>query len=237
MKINILLCDTFPGLLPESIPSYESMFMNLFDSVEKEPEYEVFNVFDGNLPHNMMTKELYVITGCNLSVYDNVAWIKSLLEWIRRASTHHIHMLGICFGHQALAYALGGEVRRAASGWGVGKRESRFTSDVFQDCFPDGTMQILYNHHDQVTALPCMATRLAESAFCPNEAFLVGDYAVGIQGHPEYTTEYVTHLLLHHSQQEDKETVRRALSSLKDANHDGRLLCKAVLHLFPSLSV
>ena len=93
--------------------------------------------------------------------------------------------------------------------------------------------RLLYNHHDQVVTLPFNAVRLATSDFCVNEAFIVGDYAIGIQGHPEYTVEYATHLLKNHSQGEDKAVVKAALASIKKYGKelDNQVLINAINYL------
>ena len=81
-KINILLCDTFPGLLPPEIPSYASMFREMFRSVFDSIEFEVFLVMAGVLPKTLERNELYLVTGSNSSAYDNDPWILGLMQWI-----------------------------------------------------------------------------------------------------------------------------------------------------------
>lgn len=106
-KINILLCDTFPGLLPPEIPSYASMFREMFRAVDGSLEFEVFPVMAGILPKELEKDELYLITGSNSSAYDDDPWILELIQWIRDVASLHIKLIGICFGHQVIAQALG----------------------------------------------------------------------------------------------------------------------------------
>ena len=215
MKINILLCDTFPGLLPSYIPSYISMFTEMFDAVGSNMEYRVYHAMDGQLPNTVSGDELYLITGCNLSAYDDIKWIKELLLWIVKANEARAKMVGICFGHQVIAQALGGKVVRAPQGWGIGIRESSVVDEEAQKFFPDNKMRLLYNHHDQVVLLPAGAKLVAESEFCPVESFRIGNHILAFQGHPEYIPEYEVHLIAHFAADEPLEVKQEALSSLR----------------------
>ena len=118
--INILLCDTYPGLLPESIPNHESMFYNLFRPVNSGLTFNIYRVMDGELPEQFDPDTLYIIPGSNNAAYDDLPWILSLQEWIRKAAARKVPLVGICFGHQVIAQALGGRVERFPGGWGGG---------------------------------------------------------------------------------------------------------------------
>ena len=102
--INILLCDTFPGLLPESIPNHESMFYNLFRPVNSGLTFNIYRVMDGELPEQFDPDTLYIIPGSNNAAYDELPWILSLQEWIRKAAARKIPLVGICFGHHILTF-------------------------------------------------------------------------------------------------------------------------------------
>lgn len=229
-KINILLCDTFPGLLPAYIPSYESMFMRLLDAAAGEPlAYEVVETWRGVLPGSIRTDELYLVTGSNSGVYEPVPWIRALLQWIREAVAGGARLLGVCFGHQAIAQALGGGVERHAGGWGAGVREATVLDDGLRRFLPGEGMHLLYNHHDQVVRLPPDARLLATSAFCRHEAFGVGGRVLAFQGHPEYVPEYALHLLLNHAQGEPEAVVAAAVRSIAARPHDGLAVARYAL--------
>lgn len=231
MKINILLCDTFPGLLPDYIPSYVSMFTRLFDAAEGGIKYRVFRAMDGQLPDVEATEGLCLITGCNQSVYDDTPWIKGLLQWIKEAHSAKLKLAGICFGHQAVAQALGGEVRRAPQGWGFGIRESRIVDEEAARYFTDGTMRLLYNHHDQVFRLPEEATLVAESAFCAVDSFRIENRILTFQGHPEYVPEYELHLLDNFADDEPQSIRLQARRSIREMTHQGHIAARWILDL------
>lgn len=231
MRINILLCDTFPGLLPDYIPSYIYMFTNLFDSVERGIEYNIYRAMDGELPYPDPNGGLYLITGCDQSAYDDTPWIKALLQWIVKAYEAKAKLVGICFGHQCIAQAMGGRVERAPQGWGFGIRESHVIDGEAQRYFTDGRMRLMYNHHDQVTVLPPTATLVATSDFCPVESFRIGNNILTFQGHPEYIVDYERHLLANFADNEPEQVKVKALESLNTMDHQGTIAARWILDI------
>jgi GMP synthase-like glutamine amidotransferase len=214
MKINILLCDTFADRLPEEIPDYVSMFRKLFGMIDDTVCYEIFDVCQDIYPVSLHRNELYLIPGSRASAYDDTPWIKSLIGFIRKMYSEKVKMAGVCFGHQIIAQALGGKVERAQQGWGTGVRTSMIIDHKALKFFPDMQMNLLYNHHDQVTELPPHAKCFAVSDFCNIEGFYIKDNTLTFQGHPEYTPEYNRYLLLNHSSDEQEEVKTMALASL-----------------------
>ncbi|MCD7937518.1 MAG: type 1 glutamine amidotransferase [Tannerellaceae bacterium] len=239
LKINILLCDTFPGLLPEFIPSYDYLLRKLFlDAIQKHPvfkeyivTFQTFNTYLGELPKEIRPDELYLIPGSNSGVYEDKKWIRKLLGFIQRAHRKKTPMVGICFGHQAIAQALGGKVEPSERGWGTGIRTSLLLAGAGTDYLPDGTLSLHYNHHDQVLELPPEAIRLATSGFCVNEGFRIGDHILAFQGHPEYTDKYNRHLLLNHATGEPEEVKAAALESIKKKKAQGKKVALWILSL------
>lgn len=231
MKLNILLCDEFPGYLPEYIPSYVSMFTKLFDATGLDMEYSIFRTLEGELPDlTLLDKNaIYLIPGCNLSAYDDVEWIKALIEWTIEAFRQGAKLMGVCFGHQLIAYALGGNVERSPKGWGIGMRESKVEDSEALKVFSDGKLRLFYNHHDQVTQLPKGATLISTSAFCPIESYRIGKQVMCFQGHPEYICEYERHLLANFTDGEPEEICQRAIASLDGKPHQGGAIARWVV--------
>jgi len=139
-----------------------------------------------------------VLTGSGAMVTDDTPWIRGLSDWLRARVDEGVPVLGICFGHQLLATALGGEVRDNPRGIEVGTVESIRSGrdDPLLGALP-GRFLVQASHRQSVIRLPPGAVHLAESARDPNHAFRVGDSAWGVQFHPEFddciVPEYVAY--------------------------------------------
>ena len=114
---------------------------------------------------------------------------------VRKVADSDRPFVGICFGHQLLARALGAEVKRAARGWGVGvlpmtvlRREDWMRPAL-------ATVRMQYMHADQVTEPPDDATLLGEAAHCPVAMFQCGPRLLGIEAHPEFPSAYARALI------------------------------------------
>ena len=228
-RVNILLCDTFPGRLPDFIPNYESLFLDLFVGIGEQVNYRVFQTWQGELPSVINADEIYLVPGSLDAAYDDKPWIVALLQWIEKAYVRGARLMGVCFGHQAIARALGGAVRQFAGGFGVGVRASRVIDRDMKTYFPGQEMRLLYSHHDQVVALPQDAELCATSDFCENESFRIGHQVITFQGHPEFTVAYSRHLLTNCSDDVDPVVRSAALLSLDGMKPQGDIAARFAL--------
>jgi GMP synthase (glutamine-hydrolysing) len=133
-----------------------------------------------------------VVSGSHAMVTDREPWSERLAAWLQRCVAQHTPVLGICYGHQLLAHALGGEVGLLAGGPEVGTQTVSLTADAAQDPLLAGLpaqLDAQLVHYQSVRRLPQGAVLLASSAMEPHQAFRVGDCAWGVQFHPEFSAE------------------------------------------------
>ncbi|UCG53725.1 MAG: glutamine amidotransferase [Candidatus Latescibacterota bacterium] len=136
-----------------------------------------------------------IVTGSHSMVTDGLDWIERTASWLRVAVGQRIPVLGICFGHQLLAYALGGEVGRNPNGREYGTVEVHLNETANTDGLLGrfgSVIKVHASHTQSVLKLPRGAIRLASSDTDPNQAFVVGGTAWGVQFHPEFDAEIAT---------------------------------------------
>jgi len=135
-----------------------------------------------------------VVTGSSAMVSHREPWSELTGEWLVRAVERGTPVLGICYGHQLLAHALGGEVGRNPRGREIGTVEVRSLATARRDPLLGiwgAAAPAHVTHVESVLALPDGAVRLAESDLDPVQAFAVGERAWGVQFHPEFDADTV----------------------------------------------
>ncbi|MFM4957405.1 glutamine amidotransferase [Aeromonas veronii] len=216
MRLGILDCDRLdPDLADRFGPVYSEMFIRGFAALAPELEFRVWSALDGELPEELHECDAWLITGSRHDAYSDIPWIQALRAWIRQAHDADVKLAGVCFGHQVIAQALGGEVVKSTKGWGLGVSVHPMLADEPWMAPARDQIRILASHQDQVALLPPGATRLAGNDFCPNFMFLQGNNIVAIQGHPEFSVEYNRALIERRRGLLPDERYQSSLSSLE----------------------
>jgi GMP synthase-like glutamine amidotransferase len=187
MHIGILVTNTDRSEFAKARPSDGEKFTTLLKQVRPDWTFTSVEVKDDEFPKHVSDFDGYVIGGSPSSANDPDPWIAELLEFVRSVDEAKIPTIGICFGHQAIAKALGGEVTKGPNGWGFGVAETWFE--------PLGkNMKLHAAHKEQVTRLPEGAEIVGGNEFCPIGAYVKGKHIFSTQYHPELTEEFMVDL-------------------------------------------
>ncbi|NVK44425.1 MAG: glutamine amidotransferase [Oceanospirillaceae bacterium] len=195
MKIGILETGTSPEEMAASYGSYSDLFVRHLGGVDAGLAFEVFRVVDDVLPASAEDCDGWLITGSRHGVYEDLPWMRRLKAFIAEVWQADKPLVGICFGHQIVAEALGGRVEKSKRGWGVGLHRYQLVGDCNGFGGRGGRLTLNALHQDQVVEKPAAARVFASSDFCPYAGLQYGDRILTLQAHPEFTLDYAKALL------------------------------------------
>lgn len=191
MRIGILEAGNPPARLAGRYPSYGQMTSKLIGDPD---DLTVLAITNGQWPSRRDTFDAFLITGSPAGVYDDLPWIEDLIAFLRGLN-RRTKLVGICFGHQIMAEAFGGQVRKSEKGWGLGLHRY----DIHERApWMDSARQVAVAaiHQDQVVAPPPAARILAGNAFTPCGIVAYEDRpAISFQFHPEFEQDYAEALI------------------------------------------
>jgi GMP synthase (glutamine-hydrolysing) len=157
-------------------------------------DVQVVRVFQGESLPDPETVPGVVITGSSAMVTDRAPWSETTAQWLERYVQAGKPVLGICYGHQLLAHALGGEVQVNPRGLEIGTTDVRLNPAARSDELFGRFAEVLHLpvcHVQAVTRLPLSATLLGGTTLDPNHVFRIGACAWGVQFHPEFDANIV----------------------------------------------
>lgn len=186
MRIGILKCGQSPEPLRAALGDYDDMFVELLAG--HGFTFNTYHVEGMEFPRDVHDAEGWLITGSRHGVYEDHAFIPPLEAFIRRAHDQGVPVVGICFGHQIVAQALGGQVEKFSGGWAVGAQDYEWDGQ---------TVTLNAWHQDQVTSPPPGARVAASNDFCRNAALVYGNRALTMQAHPEFGDKFIDGLIEH----------------------------------------
>lgn len=184
MRIGILQTGLAPEALAADMGDYPDMFARLLAG--QGFTFDTYRVVDMQFPANVHEAEGWLITGSRHGAYEDHPFIAPLEDFIRKVYAAAVPLVGVCFGHQIIAQALGGRVEKFKGGWAVGATDYDFGGE---------TLTLNAWHQDQVTKLPAAARVVASNDFCANAALIYDDRAFSVQAHPEFRAEFVDGLM------------------------------------------
>jgi len=184
MLIGILQCGHFPKVDGYPERTYTDLYSSLLAG--RGLTFRTWSVVDMEFPDSVHDAEGWLVTGSRHGAYEDLPFIAPLEDFIRDAFADKVPMVGICFGHQIIAQAMGGRVEKFAGGWSIGPTDYDFDGE---------TVPLNAWHQDQVVEPPESARTIASSEACKYAAFLYDGHAMTIQPHPEFDRGAVDLLL------------------------------------------
>ena len=239
MHVAILLAGHTNKAMPPHFRDYHDMFAILFQGLPNGEDFRftTLAVVDGIFPNQLDDYDGYLISGSAYGVYDDAPFISRLIDLIQKIHQAKKPLFGVCFGHQIIAHALGGQARKWDNGWVLGTIEVTITKlphwveEKDWNDAQDNTINLIHVHQDQVTKLPRGAKLIGTASQCKNAAFMIDDTVFSVQGHPEFDAPYTDALLGLLENRAGASHVKVARRSLSTP-HDGIRVAKWILAFF-----
>ncbi|SPQ20241.1 7e267bcc-6487-4fdf-84ba-ac5622dabeff [Thermothielavioides terrestris] len=203
LRLAILEADTPAPKTHARYGGYLGVFRHLFErAVAPAPLSAVLTLTGhdvvrdpGGAYPSLDDVDAVLVTGSKHDAFADDPWITALVEYVRRALAHgRVRVVGVCFGHQIVARAMGALVGRSDRGWEVSVTETRLT-EKGRELFGRETLQIQQMHRDQAFSVPAGAELLASTDKCMNHGFIIPKRVITVQGHPEFTEDIMRELL------------------------------------------
>ena len=210
--VGILQCGPAPEELLAEHGEYTGMFRALLG--EHRFDFVDHRVFEGDVPGDPLACDAWCLTGSRHGAYEPHGWIAPLEALVRAAFEARVPTIGICFGHQLIAQALGGRVVKFDGGWSVGRVEYRFDERAGLPGLDGRTLAVAAYHQDQVVEVPPGARSVASSEVCRHAALVYGSVALSVQPHPEFDEAFIAGLVATRGADLPPETRARAVASL-----------------------
>lgn len=213
MQLGILQCDSVRSEWLPEFGDYPDMFQRLLNTVDAALTFRVYDLTRGEFPETLDTCDAWLFTGSKWSVNDNEAWIRRAEALAAELHRERRPTIGICFGHQLIARALGGRVERAPA-WGVGVHTAQVLEQRAWMVPAAHELALVVSHQDQVVEPPASATHLASHPFCPYDMYQIDGHILTFQGHPEFPKDYSRATMERRRENIGEQTYRRGVESL-----------------------
>lgn len=172
-----------------------------------------------------------LITGSPAMVSDREPWSERTAAWLREAADAGLPLFGVCYGHQLLAHAFGGEVGYHPQG----RESGTYTVDVLDAGRDDPLLQsgptsfpAHMLHLQTVLRIPQTAQVLAHSQHDPHQILRYAPHVVSTQFHPEFDTDFMAAYITHSRAELEAEQwdVDAMLNRLEITPHASGLLAR-----------
>jgi len=220
--ITIIETGLVPPRYRERHGSFADMFARMIRAADDAVAVDVVSIAKGEPLPDPGSMQAILITGSAAGVYDGFDWIAPLEGFVRSADARRIPTVGVCFGHQLIAQAMGGVVRKSDKGWGIGRHVYQVAPD--NGVIDGAELAIACSHQDQVIAPPAAARTILSSAFTPYAGLLYeSGTTLSVQPHPEFDADFARELCDLRSGLAPDDVVTAAKASLAEPLDSARL--------------
>ena len=226
MKIGILQAGHSPKEILGETGNYADLFVNLLQG--QDFEFAKYIVVDMQFPSGADAADGWLITGSKHGAYEDHPFIAPLEDLIRDIYAADLPLVGICFGHQIIAQALGGKVEKFKNGWAVGRQTYDWQGE---------TIHLNAWHQDQVVTRPVDAAICGSNEFCENAALIYGKKAFTVQAHPEFDGNFITGLATHRGPGNVPDPLLDAARTAVDQPVHSALLARQIGTFFKERSI
>jgi GMP synthase-like glutamine amidotransferase len=215
LNIHVLLTNDDDSDFSKAFPNDGLKVVHLLQTLRTDWHFVVVDLPGGQRLETLDGVDGVVITGSPASVNDaSLIWLPHLMQTITALAERRIPTIGLCFGHQAIAQALGGRVDDHTGGWGLGLGLTHWhTPGPWMEPRESSTW-LMAAHKEQVTLMPPGARCLGSSDFCPVASMAIGDHIFTTQFHPEMSRDFMAELLRFLTDKVDPAALKRAHESL-----------------------
>jgi GMP synthase-like glutamine amidotransferase len=210
--IGILACDHVGPELRQASRGrdYDDMYTEMLQAAAPSIRTRTYDVVGGELPDSPDECDGWIVTGARYDAYRDEPWIVALRQFIVEVLEHRARLVGVCFGHQAVAHALGGRAENTGT-WKAGPQAIRVDDTPW---FDGSSVTINAMHQDVASVVPPGARTIARGDTAEHAMFLVGDSILCVQDHPEYDADYIAALVESRRPRMGDEVTDAALASI-----------------------
>ena len=205
MRIAILVCSTDSSGFSEQYPNDGEKFVTLLQPIRPDWSFHAVPVNENVLPGLVSDHDGYIVTGSPKSNQESDDWVERLHAFIRKLDEARAPTVGICFGHQAIAAALGGRLQEnpgdtTAESFNIGVETLHLVSEEPWMKPPRDALSLYAAHAEQVTRLPKSARLIGWSHDCPVASFVVGErgreHMLACEFHPEIYRDFIRAMIV-----------------------------------------
>ena len=221
--------------------TYGQIIEATFREVLPQADYTIYSISKFQYPKPLLKHDLYVISGSNHDVYSEEAFLKKFFSNLALIVKNKKSLLGICFGHQALAKAMNGKIKTSHNDWNIGLRKYKMKEKLFSTLEADHSFSLPAFHKDRVAEIPSGAlhylelrgneTRERDESY--DGIFYPSIHSISIQAHPEFSVNYEYHLLDDPRRKipiSVRTAEKKALEEHRDRKHSGSLILYEMLN-------